>query len=144
MWCVPKVMWPNLSSPHQDLVAFAKQVDIQLLTHNDGREILPLAPLHQTLGSAVGGEWQSWRCRWVSRYNSVIKLRGIVSHRGLVCVGMWIVGVKELRVWDEWVWSRPYCRYLLELEDTPPSWATPTSSPLYLKWTVCSKYIYYM
>ena len=67
------------------MVAYAKEVSITLYTHNDERDILSLPLLQQALKRAMKeGEGEGWGHSWVTRYHTIIKLRGIVSHRGLV------------------------------------------------------------
>ena len=65
----------------KDMVEYAKVVSITLYTHNDERDILPLPLLHECLSGTVQ-KVEEWSHSWVTRYHSVIKLRGIVSHRG--------------------------------------------------------------
>ncbi|XP_011403973.1 PREDICTED: glutamate--cysteine ligase regulatory subunit-like [Amphimedon queenslandica] len=65
----------------EDLAQYCKEVDIKLFTHNDDRCLLPPESLQETMRNTLKvGE--NWSCGWVSRYNSIINLRGIVSHKG--------------------------------------------------------------
>ena len=70
----------------QNLVEFAKQHGVSLTTHNDESEILPQPQLQSTLSSSLGGlvDPTHWRYSWVTRYSSVVRLRGIVAHKGYV------------------------------------------------------------
>ena len=65
------------------MVELAKEQNISLLTHNDEREILPLPQLQTALDSTpLGGDHTPWTLGWVARYSSVVKLRGIIAHKG--------------------------------------------------------------
>lgn len=71
------------STLSQDLAQYCKEADIKLFTHNDEKTLLPLHNLSETLTETLKmTEGDSWKYSWVSRYNSVINLRGIVSHKG--------------------------------------------------------------
>ncbi|XP_068175246.1 glutamate--cysteine ligase regulatory subunit [Antennarius striatus] len=66
-----------------DLTAFAKEFDIQLLTHNDPKELISAA----TFQEAVQGGTQNlniadWRLEWVLRYSIIVKSRGIIKAKG--------------------------------------------------------------
>ncbi|CAJ1060513.1 glutamate--cysteine ligase regulatory subunit [Xyrichtys novacula] len=69
-----------------DLTAFAKEFDIQLLTHNDPKELMSGA----TFQEAVKGGLQDlqdqdvsdWRLEWVLRYSIIVKSRGIIKAKG--------------------------------------------------------------
>lgn len=69
-----------------DLTAFAKEFDIQLLTHNDPKELMSAA----TFQEAVKGGLQDlkdqdisdWRLEWVLRYSIIVKSRGIIKAKG--------------------------------------------------------------
>ncbi|KAJ4943607.1 hypothetical protein JOQ06_006106 [Pogonophryne albipinna] len=66
-----------------DLTAFAKEFDIQLLTHNDPKELMSAATFQeavlegkQDLSVAI------WRLEWVLRYSIIVKSRGIIKAKG--------------------------------------------------------------
>ena len=64
---------------------FSKEHDIKLITHNDERVILPQENLDSTLSSVLEGhgiDHTPWTPSWVTRYSSIIKLRGIIAHKG--------------------------------------------------------------
>ncbi|XP_074524412.1 glutamate--cysteine ligase regulatory subunit [Halichoeres trimaculatus] len=69
-----------------DLTAFAKEFDIQLLTHNDPKELMSAS----TFQEAVKGGLQDlqdqditdWRLEWVLRYSIIVKSRGIIKAKG--------------------------------------------------------------
>ncbi|KAF8797195.1 glutamate--cysteine ligase regulatory subunit-like isoform X2 [Argiope bruennichi] len=68
-----------------ELTAFAKEHDIQLLTHNDPKVLLPDKMLHNILESAVT-TYENWKISWIVRYAVVIKCRGIIQNKGyLMC-----------------------------------------------------------
>ncbi len=70
--------------PTQDLVEFAKVNDVRLMTHNDDSDILPQSQLQTALEGQLGGRVNHthWSTSWVTRYTSIIKLRGIIAHKG--------------------------------------------------------------
>lgn len=69
----------------KDLTEYAKQVDIQLQTHNDAPEILPSAQLREALRQC-GTEQDSagWSPLWVARYSVLVKCRGIIKSKGYI------------------------------------------------------------
>ncbi|XP_076009637.1 glutamate--cysteine ligase regulatory subunit [Genypterus blacodes] len=66
-----------------DLTAFAKEFDIQLLTHNDPKELMSAATFQEVLQEGAqelnGAEW---RLEWVLRYSIIVKSRGIINAKG--------------------------------------------------------------
>lgn len=71
-----------------EMQAFAKEHDIQLLTHNDPKEILPKDDLQQlmsktTLSLPTDGP-TCWRYRWIVRYSVLVKCRGLIQNKGFV------------------------------------------------------------
>ncbi|XP_072294992.1 glutamate--cysteine ligase regulatory subunit [Eucyclogobius newberryi] len=66
-----------------DLTAFAKEFDIQLLTHNDPKELMSAAAFQQALqeGAQVLSV-ADWRLEWVLRYSIIVKSRGIIKSKG--------------------------------------------------------------
>lgn len=68
-----------------DLTTFASENNIQLLTHNDPTDILPLGPFQDALGASVQGPGTAqWAPRWILRYSAIIKNRGIIKSKGYV------------------------------------------------------------
>jgi len=69
----------------KDLVDYAKQVSVQLLTHNDSSVFIPCERLQQTV-QAVSTERDShaWSPQWAVRYSGIIKQRGIIKMKGYV------------------------------------------------------------
>ncbi|XP_054645611.1 glutamate--cysteine ligase regulatory subunit [Dunckerocampus dactyliophorus] len=66
-----------------DLTAFAKEFDIQLLTHNDPTELISAATFQEAMQEgtqhlSVG----DWRLEWVLRYSIIVKSRGIIKAMG--------------------------------------------------------------
>ena len=77
------------------LILYAKQQQIQLLTHNDCTNVLPCGTLRDILGSGekgvgvlAGGNDDSGRLKgdvepqWVVKYTAVVKDRGVVESKG--------------------------------------------------------------
>jgi len=67
-----------------EMTAFAKENDIQLLTHNDPRDLIPdsqVSRLFQRLGEQPLGDW---KVQWVVRYSALIKCRGVIQNKGFL------------------------------------------------------------
>ncbi|XP_061738968.1 glutamate--cysteine ligase regulatory subunit isoform X1 [Nerophis ophidion] len=66
-----------------DLTAFAKEFDIQLLTHNDPTELMSAATFQEAMQEGTqhlsAGDW---RLEWVLRYSVIVKSRGIIKAMG--------------------------------------------------------------
>lgn len=73
-------------SPPEDLVALCKEKDIQLLSHNDPREILSEEALFEILSANFDHKKDliGWRVGWVVRYSAVVKCRGIIHTKGYI------------------------------------------------------------
>uniref|UniRef100_A0A8C3WEU2 Glutamate--cysteine ligase regulatory subunit n=1 Tax=Catagonus wagneri TaxID=51154 RepID=A0A8C3WEU2_9CETA len=68
-----------------DLTAFAKQFDIQLLTHNDPKELLSEASFQEALQESIPDiQAQEWVPLWLLRYSVVVKSRGIIKSKGYI------------------------------------------------------------
>ncbi|XP_024421303.1 glutamate--cysteine ligase regulatory subunit isoform X1 [Desmodus rotundus] len=68
-----------------DLTAFAKQFDIQLLTHNDPKELLSEASFQEALQESIPGiPAQEWVPLWLLRYSVIVKSRGIIKSKGYI------------------------------------------------------------
>lgn len=68
-----------------DLTAFAKQFDIQLLTHNDPKELLSEASFQEALQESIPDiEAQDWVPLWLLRYSVIVKSRGIIKSKGYI------------------------------------------------------------
>ncbi|TSN76553.1 Glutamate--cysteine ligase regulatory subunit [Bagarius yarrelli] len=66
-----------------DLTAFAKEFDIQLLTHNDSKELLSLAGFQEAMQeSCKDVQVADWQLEWVLRYSIIVKSRGIIKAKG--------------------------------------------------------------
>ncbi|KAM8873907.1 glutamate--cysteine ligase regulatory subunit isoform 1-T1 [Spinachia spinachia] len=66
-----------------ELTAFAKQFDIQLLTHNDPRELMTAATFQEALREGSQDlNIADWRLEWVLRYSIIVKSRGIIKAKG--------------------------------------------------------------
>lgn len=60
-----------------ELVTFTRENNIQLLTHNDPRDILPTDSL-KTIFSSLS------EIRWIVRYQTLLRCRGIIQNKGYV------------------------------------------------------------
>ncbi|XP_029939523.1 glutamate--cysteine ligase regulatory subunit [Salarias fasciatus] len=66
-----------------DLTAFAKEFDIQLLTHNDPKELMSAATFQEAVQEGVQDlNIGDWRLEWVLRYSVIVKSRGIIKSKG--------------------------------------------------------------
>ncbi|KAK5602385.1 hypothetical protein CRENBAI_012943 [Crenichthys baileyi] len=66
-----------------DLTAFAKEFDIQLLTHNDPKELMSAAAFQEAMQEGAPGlSTTEWRLEWVLRYSVIVKSRGIIRSKG--------------------------------------------------------------
>uniref|UniRef100_A0A3Q3LJG3 Glutamate--cysteine ligase regulatory subunit n=1 Tax=Labrus bergylta TaxID=56723 RepID=A0A3Q3LJG3_9LABR len=69
-----------------DLTAFAKEFDIQLLTHNDPKELMSAATFQETVKGGLQDlqdqDLNDWRLEWVLRYSIIVKSRGIIKAKG--------------------------------------------------------------
>ncbi|KAK5870237.1 hypothetical protein PBY51_024890 [Eleginops maclovinus] len=72
-----------------DLTAFAKEFDIQLLTHNDPKELMSAATFQEAVQEGTQDlSAADWRLEWVLRYSIIVKSRGIIKAKGyLVSAG---------------------------------------------------------
>ncbi|XP_071666521.1 glutamate--cysteine ligase regulatory subunit isoform X2 [Patagioenas fasciata] len=68
-----------------DLTAFAKQFDIQLLTHNDPKELLGEASFQEVLQETIQNmKAHEWIPLWLLRYSVIVKSRGIIKSKGYI------------------------------------------------------------
>lgn len=66
-----------------DLTAFAKEFDIQLLTHNDSKELMSAATFQEAVQEGTQDlNIADWRLEWVLRYSIIVKSRGIIKAKG--------------------------------------------------------------
>ncbi|XP_060889472.1 glutamate--cysteine ligase regulatory subunit [Labrus mixtus] len=69
-----------------DLTAFAKEFDIQLLTHNDPKELMSAATFQEAVKGGLQDlqdqDLNDWRLEWVLRYSIIVKSRGIIKAKG--------------------------------------------------------------
>uniref|UniRef100_A0A3B5LXX2 Glutamate--cysteine ligase regulatory subunit n=1 Tax=Xiphophorus couchianus TaxID=32473 RepID=A0A3B5LXX2_9TELE len=66
-----------------DLTAFAKEFDIQLLTHSDPKELMSTATFQEAMQEGASGLTATeWRLEWVLRYSVIVKSRGIIKSKG--------------------------------------------------------------
>lgn len=71
-----------------EMTAFAMEHDIQLLTHNDPKDILPVELCNTLLRSKAGfADADAWAPLWIARYSVLVKCRGVVQNKGfLACL----------------------------------------------------------
>ncbi|XP_019386628.1 PREDICTED: glutamate--cysteine ligase regulatory subunit [Crocodylus porosus] len=68
-----------------DLTAFAKEFDIQLLTHNDPKELLCEASFQEALQESIqNSQALEWTPLWLLRYSVIVKSRGIIKYKGYI------------------------------------------------------------
>ncbi|XP_014455194.1 glutamate--cysteine ligase regulatory subunit [Alligator mississippiensis] len=68
-----------------DLTAFAKEFDIQLLTHNDPKELLCEASFQEALQESIqNSRAHEWTPLWLLRYSVIVKSRGIIKSKGYI------------------------------------------------------------
>ncbi|XP_019357178.1 PREDICTED: glutamate--cysteine ligase regulatory subunit [Gavialis gangeticus] len=68
-----------------DLTAFAKEFDIQLLTHNDPKELLCEASFQEALQESIqNSQAHEWTPLWLLRYSVIVKSRGIIKSKGYI------------------------------------------------------------
>nr|XP_022320362.1 glutamate--cysteine ligase regulatory subunit-like [Crassostrea virginica]XP_022320928.1 glutamate--cysteine ligase regulatory subunit-like [Crassostrea virginica] len=69
----------------KDLTEYAKQNDIQLLSHNDARDILPNQKLTDIIKTnTTEKDSEFWEMLWVMRYSVLIKCRGIIKTKAYI------------------------------------------------------------
>lgn len=68
-----------------DLTAFAKEFDIQLLTHNDPKELISAACFQEAVQeSSKDLQVADWSLECVLRYSIIVKSRGIIKSKGYI------------------------------------------------------------
>ncbi|XP_077390638.1 glutamate--cysteine ligase regulatory subunit [Festucalex cinctus] len=66
-----------------ELTAFAKEFDIQLLTHNDPTELISAATFQEAMQEGTQNvSAADWRLEWLLRYSIIVKSRGIIKAMG--------------------------------------------------------------
>ncbi|XP_069795396.1 glutamate--cysteine ligase regulatory subunit [Narcine bancroftii] len=66
-----------------ELTAFAKDYDIQLLTHGDPKELIPMLSFQEAaVASMQDNLAYEWTTKWVLRYSVIVKSRGIIKSKG--------------------------------------------------------------
>lgn len=83
----PEVNQVNLMScchMPEDLVAYAKAVDVVLHTHGDQPEMLPEDKVSELIRSVEPSNQLDWRCDWIARYTVVVKCRGVIKCKGYI------------------------------------------------------------
>lgn len=80
----PSVNQVNLDSccvMPPEMTAFARDNDIQLLTHNDPKVLLSKDMLQKVLEPAIPSAAE-WKISYIVRYSVVVKSRGIIQNKG--------------------------------------------------------------
>lgn len=68
-----------------DLTAFAKEFDIQLLTHNDSKDLISAVGFQEAVQeSSKDLQVADWSLDWVLRYSIIVKSRGIIKSKGYI------------------------------------------------------------
>jgi len=68
-----------------DLVQYATENGIELLTHNDPPEILPVGPFQSLIGEQTeDASANEWYPSFIARYAVLVKYRGIVHSKGYI------------------------------------------------------------
>jgi len=83
----PEVNQVNLMScchMPEDLVAYAKAVDVVLHTHGDQPEMLPDESLQELIQSVEPSNQMNWQCDWIARYTVIVKCRGVIKCKGYI------------------------------------------------------------
>ncbi|XP_064648698.1 glutamate--cysteine ligase regulatory subunit-like [Lineus longissimus] len=84
----PTVNQVNLASccvMPPDLVKYAGESDIQLLTHNDPKSILQTESFQKVIGAIfTTRDAEGWEPQWTARYSCVIKGRGVIRSKGYI------------------------------------------------------------
>lgn len=66
-----------------ELTAFAKEYDIQLLTHSDPKELIPVLNFQEAVIAGIQDNLAyEWMTKWVLRYSVIVKSRGIIKSKG--------------------------------------------------------------
>lgn len=69
----------------KELTEYAKEINVQLLTHNDSPVFLTKERLQETLHSvSTDRDSDAWSPQWAVRYSGIIKCRGIIKMKGYV------------------------------------------------------------
>ncbi|XP_067662476.1 glutamate--cysteine ligase regulatory subunit-like [Haliotis asinina] len=83
--CVNQVNLASCCVMPADLTEYAKQNDIQLLTHSDETEIMPVTTLQDAIKNcATEKDSELWEPAWTLRYSVLVKCRGIVNTKGYI------------------------------------------------------------
>ncbi|GAB6031529.1 hypothetical protein CHUAL_009298 [Chamberlinius hualienensis] len=71
-----------------EMQQFAKDNDIQLLTHNDQKELLPEEQLTKWMKSKFENlpSEISWKPVWMVRFSALVKCRGVIQNKGYIAL----------------------------------------------------------
>ncbi|CAG2165062.1 unnamed protein product [Oppiella nova] len=67
----------------EEMSAYAKRNNIQLLTHNDPRDFLPESRFHEIMSPLVADSKQ-WKRVWIARYSIIVAGKGILQTKGYI------------------------------------------------------------
>lgn len=83
--CINQVNLESCCVMPKELTEYAKEKDIQLLTHNDPRDILPSKSLQELIASnTTEKDGEGWDPLWILRYSVLVKCRGIIKTKGYI------------------------------------------------------------
>jgi len=83
----PEVNQVNLTScchMPEDLVAYAKEINILLHTHGDHPVMLPDENIEKFMLEVNPNDKRAWSANWVVRYAVVVKCRGVIKSKGYI------------------------------------------------------------
>ncbi|XP_013398229.1 glutamate--cysteine ligase regulatory subunit [Lingula anatina] len=81
--CINHVNLASCCVMPPDLTEYAKEQDIQLLTHSDPKEMFPDKTFQDVLCStATEKDSEGWSVSWIARYTALVKDRGIIKAKG--------------------------------------------------------------
>jgi len=68
-----------------EMITFARENNISLLTHSDPRDILPKEDLQEILQqSPMFPDSEEWKFSWVVRFSVLVRSRGVVQNKGFI------------------------------------------------------------
>ncbi|CAG2102379.1 unnamed protein product [Medioppia subpectinata] len=69
----------------EEMSAYAKQHNIQLLTHNDPKDFLPESRFNEIMSHLVDpNESKLWKRVWIARYSIIVAGKGILQNKGYI------------------------------------------------------------
>ncbi|CAE1318290.1 GCLM [Acanthosepion pharaonis] len=81
--CINQVNLASCCVMPPELIEFAKESEIQLLTHSDPKDLFPSKTLQEVISScSTKYDGQNWTTEWAVCYSVVVKCRGIIQKKG--------------------------------------------------------------